>query len=359
MPAADPRSTNPEVPAGVRFTQLATGSTVAWTSMGEGPPLVMVPGWLCHVQELWTHPAAASARAKFAANHQFIWYDRLGCGLSDRQGFTASLENDVDQLIAVLDAANVERADFIGYSFGGPPAAVFAARYPERVNHLVLYSSYARGSRLSTEDSHELLKALIRANWTLGSRTLASLFLPNGSGQDIKWFTRFQELAARAEMAASLLDYMRTQDIREALPRISAPTLVLANSEDTAVRPANTRELAAGIPGATLHILDGNEHDPFIRDSGSVVETILDFIAERPITKPNVEARAVDALTPRECEVLRLIAAGETNKAIAANLGIQVSTVERHVSNTYEKLGAKGRADAAMHAVALKLAPVR
>ncbi|MGI9031556.1 MAG: alpha/beta fold hydrolase [Ilumatobacteraceae bacterium] len=91
----------------VEFGQTAGGHRVAFAEAGSGRPLVMLPGWLSHVEQLWTHPAAASARAKLARSHRFIWYDRLGCGLADRTGFTPSVADHVGQLEAVLDAAGV------------------------------------------------------------------------------------------------------------------------------------------------------------------------------------------------------------------------------------------------------------
>jgi DNA-binding NarL/FixJ family response regulator len=109
-----------------------------------------------------------------------------------------------------------------------------------------------------------------------------------------------------------------------------------------------------------LHVLDGNEHEPFIRDSGNVVDAILDFVAGRPLS----DARRLRSVPPkaplsgREREVLQLLASGEANKAIARQLGIAVATVERHVGNIYRKLGARGRADAALAAVALGLVDV-
>jgi pimeloyl-ACP methyl ester carboxylesterase/DNA-binding CsgD family transcriptional regulator len=339
--------------------RLPSGSRVAYATVGQGPPLVMVPGWLSHVEKVWSHPAARSARDKLSAGHRFIWYDRLGCGLSDREGFTPSVENDVEQLEAVLAATGVERGYLIGYSFGGPAAATFAARHPERVDRLVLYATYARGRALATDAQHESLMALIRANWTFGARALATLFVPNGSPQDLSWFSRFQRDAATAEMAATLLDAMRNHDAREALVQVRAPTLVLTNRHDPALHPDNSRELAALVPGAILHVLDGNEHEPFIRDSGSVVEAILNFVDGHPLPSPKVHvAPPAVPLSPRETEVLQLLAAGEPNKIIARRLGIGVATVERHVASVYRKLGARGRADAALYAVALGLVPV-
>jgi pimeloyl-ACP methyl ester carboxylesterase/DNA-binding CsgD family transcriptional regulator len=323
--------------------------------MGDGPPLVMVPGWLCHLEQSWTHPAAASAREKFAAAHRFIWYDRLGCGLSDREGFELSLENDLEQLFAVLDAARVERASLIGYSFGGPPAALFAARYPQRVHRLVFYSAFARGTALTSAEGLDALKHLTRTDWALGSRALASMLLPNASSQDLRWFSRFQRAAATAEMATRLLDHLWSMDVRTDLPDVGVPTLVLHNRGDKAVPLDAGRELATLVPGARLEVLDGNEHDPFIRDSGSVVELVLDFVDDRSRPRAPRADRPVAELTPREREVLALLAGGRSNKAIATRLSISVPTVERHITHIYSKLGTHGRADAAVRAVALGL----
>lgn len=338
-----------------RFCRLSDGSRVAFASVGEGPALVMVPGWLCHLQESWTHPSAASARDRLASSHRFVWYDRLGCGLSDRDGFELSLDNDVEQLTSVLDAADVGRVRLVGYSFGAPAAVVFAARHPERVERLVLYSAFARGSAVAEVEQQDALAHLIRTHWGLGSRTLASILVPNGSANDLRWFDRFQRTATSAEMAVRLLDHLWEMDVRELLPQVRVPTLVLHNGADRAVPLSAGQEVAALTPGAELRVLDGNEHDPFIRDSGSVVEQILAFVEDRPpVVAPAVSGEP-DRLTPREREVLRRLAAGLANKQIAATLGIAVATVERHVTNIYRKLDANGRADAAVAAVGMGL----
>jgi DNA-binding NarL/FixJ family response regulator len=228
------------------------------------------------------------------------------------------------------------------------------------VEKLVLYSTYARGSALTSEEAHEGFKALLLSNWRLGSITTAAIFVPNGSRQDLNWFVRFQRAAATPEMAVALLDEMRNHDVREALSNIRTPTLVLTNRHDPVVDPRHSREVAALVPGATLHVLDGNEHEPFIRDAGSVVDAILDYLAGRPLTVPHrpPPGGSVAPLSPREREVLQLLAAGEPNKAIARDLGIAVATVERHVASIYRKVGARGRADAALAAVGLGLAEV-
>jgi pimeloyl-ACP methyl ester carboxylesterase/DNA-binding CsgD family transcriptional regulator len=335
---------------------MPSGPTLAFATAGEGAALVMPPGWVSHVEEMWSHPAAASARDKLAATHRFIWYDRLGCGLSDREGFNPSLENDVEQLEAVLLATGVERCSLIGYSMAGPAAATFAARHPSRVERLVLYSTYAQGRKLTSDAQHESMKALIRSNWGLGALTLAAVFIPNGSRRDLTWFSHFQRDAATAEMAVVLLDAVRSYDARRALTAVRAPTLVLTNRYDSACHPENSREVAALVPGATLHVLDRDGHEPFIRNSGDVVEAILNFLGGRPLSEgQRGPAPTAGTLSPRELEVLRLLAEGQPNKVIAKRLGIGVATVERHVASVYRKVGARGRADAALHAVSLGL----
>lgn len=339
-----------------RFCALEDGASVAWAERGEGSPLVMVPGWLCHLHECWTHPAATTAQDKLATQHRFVWYDRLGCGRSDRDGFELSLDNDVEQLRAVLDAAGIGRTDLLGYSFGVPPAARFAAQYPDRVDRLVLYSGFARGSAMMPRESMEAAAQVIRADWDMANRMLATHLVPNGGAQDLRWFVRFQQRAAEPEMAARLIEHTWNMDVRADLSAVRAPTLVIHNRDDQAVPHTAGEELAAAIPGARLHLLDGNEHDPFIRDSGSVIEVILAFLAGEPLTiAPPPLPR--EELTGREREVLRRIASGATNEAIAAALGIALKTVERHVTNTYRKVGARGRADATRAALQLGLLP--
>jgi pimeloyl-ACP methyl ester carboxylesterase/DNA-binding CsgD family transcriptional regulator len=342
----------------VGFCEVAGGGRIAYASVGTGPPLVMVPGWLSHVTELWSHPAAASALAKLSRGHQFVWYDRLGCGLSDRDRRTLSLDDDVAQLVAVLDALAIERCDLIGYSFGGPVGAVFARRHPERVRHLVLYSTYVRGADLADEAPYAALVELVRSGWDLASVTLASLFLPDATRADLRWFTRFQRRSVDPAMAADLLLFLRTQDVSDVLPEVRVPTTVVTAKDDRVVPPRHARELARLIPGARLVTVEGRAHDPFIRDAGDVVDAILAAVEGRPmqVTDSATLAPPIPSLTSREADVLRAVVAGSSNKSIAGHLGVSVATVERHLTNLYRKLGATGRADAAVRAIGAGLA---
>ncbi|MFP3908124.1 MAG: alpha/beta fold hydrolase [Acidimicrobiales bacterium] len=335
----------------IEFCQVADGSQVAFASVGDGPPLVLVPGWFSHVERLWSHPAAASGLEKLAAEHRVIWYDRIGNGLSDRNRPTSSMEDDLAQLHAVLDAAGVERCRLVGYSAGGPVAVVFAAASPRRVEHLVLYSTYASGRGLSSQAGHDGLVGMVTGNWKLATLTMGTIFLPNGSSADLNWFSRFLREAAEPDAAAGFLAYMRSHDVGGELKGLRVPTTVITNRHDPAVAPEHSHELARLVPGARLVVLEGNEHDPFVRDSGDVIEAILAALEGRPFSRSQ-PPRSVGELTPRETEVLTLLANGSSNKEIAGALDVRTATVERHLTNLYRKLEANGRADAAAQAVA-------
>ena len=341
----------------VRFCSLEDGSRIAYASLGKGPPLVMVPGWLSHLEELWKHPWASATRNRLCRDNRLIWYDRLGCGLSDRGSLRHSLEHDVAELKAVLDAAGITRCTLFGYSLCGPVAAAFAARHPERVHRLVLCSTFARGSAVTDPEQINALRHLVRANWDLGSRTLASMLLPNGSSEDLHWFSCLQRLAAYSDVAEQFLDHVWNLDVRDLLPEIRVPTLVVHSRHDPAVPVTAAEEIAALLPDACLEILEGNEHDPLIRGSRYLVERVLAFVHGQPPESCSESHPNGNALTRREQEVLKLIARGAPNKVISSTLGIAVSTVERHVTNIYGKLDVCGRANAAMRAVKMGLVP--
>ncbi len=340
------------------FAHGPDGRSIAYGWAGSGPPLVMVPGWLSHVTSLWSHPDAASAQRRLSERHRFVWYDRCGCGLSDSDHPTTTLDDDVDELVAVLDALDIDRADLIGYSMGGPTSVTFAVRHPERVRHLVLYATLARGTDLANDEFREALVALVRSGWSTASQLLASTLLPGASAADVTWFARFHRRAATAENASRLLQFLYDMDVRDLLSEVRVPTTVIGASDGKVMRMSHATELASGIPGARLVAVGGNTHDPFIRDVTDVVDSILAAVEGRPQavaparTPPDVDRMR---LTGRESDVLNALAAGDSNKEIAARLGVSVATVERHLTNLYRKLDASGRADAAVRGVRLGL----
>jgi DNA-binding NarL/FixJ family response regulator len=153
---------------------------------------------------------------------------------------------------------------------------------------------------------------------------------------------------------------MRQVDVRDQLPAVRVPTTVVNPSEGVVMRMERARELAAGIPGARLVTVGGTTHDPFIRDTADVVDAILAAVEGRPRSDTGELRRTPVArpeLSRRELDVLRALADGASNKKIAAELGVSVATVERHLTNLYRKLDAGGRADAAVRGIRAGLVP--
>jgi pimeloyl-ACP methyl ester carboxylesterase len=232
-----------------------------------------------HVQLDWAQPHYRKFFSALAERHTVIRYDRPGVGLSDRSNPDFTLETEVENLKAVADHFGLDRFALIGGSLGAPPAIAFAARYPERISHLVLYGGFAAGHKLATPELRSALIALVRASWGMGSKALTDLFAPGLSPELSREFAALQREACTPETAARLMEGMYRCDVEEAARRIRAPTLILHRRDDRAIPFEMARQLAALIPTAELVALEGNEHMPWYGDSQSVVDATLRFLA--------------------------------------------------------------------------------
>lgn len=333
---------------------------IAYDIVGAGHlPLVVTPGWVSHLDYDWSTPEIRSYYEHLAGtSRRVIRYDKRGNGLSDRpSGADAyALDAQVADLLAVYDAAGLSRAALLGWSQGGPIAIAFAARYPRRVSHLVLYGTYAR---LAVDDDYPIgrdprvvsgLVDLIRAQWGLGSRAFATMILPEADAQRVAWFTGYQRIATSPQIAADLLTANYAMDVRSELPKIQAPALVLHRRDDVLVDFGLGVYLAERLPRATFRELKGDHHVPFFGDTRAVVEAIDSFL-RTPLPDSVVQR----PLSSRELEVLRLLADGSQDRDIAEQLGISSATVGRHLANIYAKLGVSTRAAAAALAVRQRL----
>lgn len=233
----------------IRFT-LAGGRSLAWASVGTGPRLVLGGWWMSHLELDWANPAFRAFITGLAEHRTVVRYDRLGTGLSDRTALPdPSLEAEVEVLARVIEAAAPGPVALLGGSSGGPIAAAFAARHPERVVHLALYGTYAQGTRVAGPDVRQQLISLVSTHRGLGSRVLTDLFLPGASAAERKEFVRFQRASASADVAARSLAAVYAFDARADLPRVRAPTLVMHRRQDHAISADLGREVAAAIPG--------------------------------------------------------------------------------------------------------------
>ena len=217
---------------------------------------------------------------------RLILFDRRGSGLSDGIDASYTLEDEARDALAVLDAAGSERAALVTYGLGGPLGALLAADRPERVGALIMYASIARSSWAA--DYQWAMTVEDRADWT--EQTLAAwgethsptlTVLAPSMAEDpalTAWFARLQRLAASPSAARILLEAAVDVDVRDVLPRIRVPTLVMHRSGDTAWDPRHSRYLAEHIPGARYVELDGVDSLPFVGDSDAVVEEIEELL---------------------------------------------------------------------------------
>jgi pimeloyl-ACP methyl ester carboxylesterase/DNA-binding CsgD family transcriptional regulator len=304
-------------------------------------------GWITDLHKQLEFFSFGSFIERLAERFTVIRYDKPGCGLSDRDGIDLSFDGQVGAALAVADAAGTGRFRLFGASQGGQVAAAIAARYPERVEALVLYGTCASGSDLAPAEVRNSIVALVRAHWGLGLKALAGAFVTDPTAEDVAAFARFQRASASAAVAARLLEVYYETDIRALLPAVRARTAVLHREADKGTRFELGREVAALIPGATLIPLPGSSHLFYHADWPTVLEATLGFLGEPASPEPRLTDRPGPRLTDREREVAELIAEGLTNHSIARRLSVAPRTAEAHVENIRRKLQVHSRAQIA------------
>jgi pimeloyl-ACP methyl ester carboxylesterase/DNA-binding CsgD family transcriptional regulator len=340
----------------IRLTKSADGTTIAWAEAGSGPALVKASNWLTHLEHdaespLWRH------WVRFFAQHfRFIRYDERGCGMSQRDVATLSVEASAEDLTAVIEASQ-PRAPFVllGISQGGSAAIRYAVAHPERVSHLVLYGAYAQGRAKQhdrqAEEAQRARIALTRSGWGQNNpvyrQLFTSRFVPQANDEHIRWFNELCRVTATADMAARIMEFRLHVDETEWLPRVSVPTLVLHARGDEAVSPAQSRLLAERIPGATLVELDSRNH--ILLEAEPAWERfkheVLQFTGRSAEGDEEGDARLA-RLSARERDILERVARGFTNVEIGRQLFISDKTVRNHITRIFEKLGVHSRAQA-------------
>jgi len=256
---------------------------IAYQVVGGGPrDLVLVPGFVSHLEEDWTEPGSARFLDRLASFSRLIRFDKRGTGLSDRPGGLPDLETRMDDVRAVLDAVGSERAALFGYSEGGPMSVLFAATYPDRTSALVLYGTYAK--RRDPDDDYpwaptrenrlETAKE-IEESW--GVDADLGTMAPNADPAFRQWFARRARASASPAAARDLVLMNAQIDVRAVLPAIQVPTLVLHRTGDRDSRPEEGRYIAGHIPGARFVELEGHAHVPMI-DPDQIVDEIEEFL---------------------------------------------------------------------------------
>lgn len=255
---------------------------IAYQVVGEGSiDLVYVPSWISQVEHYWEEPTVARYFERLASFSRLIMFDRRGSGLSDHLPRVPTLEEQMDDVVAVMDAVGSERAAIFAWLEGGAMAALFAATHPERTTALVLYEAMARMSWAPDYDwalRREEREAGLRRPWGDGSRILALAPGAAGNQRLVQWFARLERLAASPGTAAKLVMMNADVDVRAILPSISVPTLVLRRARGTFVDARHARYLADNIPDAQYLELPGDQVFSFGPESDALVDEIEEFL---------------------------------------------------------------------------------
>jgi pimeloyl-ACP methyl ester carboxylesterase len=260
-------------------------TNIAYQVIGDQPrDLILVPGWVSNIEVIWEDPAAARFLRRLASFSRLILFDKRGTGLSDRLGALPDLETRMDDVRSVMDAVGSKAATLCGYSEGGVMCALFSATYPARTTSLIMIGSFVRQkpapgySGARTEEQQEQFLQLIQKDW--GGPVGLDLRAPSMAHDERvrQWWARLLRMSASPAAAVELTRMNYEIDVRDALPAIHVPTLLLHSTGDMAVDVNCSRYMAEHIPGARLVELPGNDHLPWCADADAILDEIEEFV---------------------------------------------------------------------------------
>jgi class 3 adenylate cyclase len=259
--------------------------SIAYQVFGEGPmDLLLAPGFVSHCEVLWEHPDVARSFERLGSFARVIIFDKREQGLSDRLGRPPTIEEMVDDIQAVLDAAGSERAAVLGVSEGGAMALLFAATHPGRCTHLALWSAYARMCRAPDYPEGVPPEALdewgeiVEERW--GGPVSLGIFAPSRKGdrRSEEWWAHLLRSGTSPRSAAALMELYKEVDVRSVLPVISAPTLVMHRAGDRAVPAPLGRYIAEQIPGARYIEVPGADHLLWTEGADEILDQFEQFL---------------------------------------------------------------------------------
>jgi len=320
---------------------------IAYQVIGDGPfDLVFVPGFVSHLDLQWAEPRIARFLDKLASFSRLILFDKRGTGLSDPVAAPAPLEDRMDDVRAVMDAAGSERAALLGVSEGGPMSILFAATYPERTRALILCGTFPTGTADPDDNpgGQGWVDAIQRArvaaeHWGEG-RTLALLAPSADSEADRIGRGMFERSAASPQMAQTGLEMVIETDVRDLLPNVRVPTLVLHRAEEF-VPVDCARYMAEHIPGARLVVLPGMDHIPFYGDADGYAEEIEEFLTGARHAPPSDRILTTVMFTDIVASTERAAALGDARwrELLGRHDELMRAELERHRGREVKTMG--------------------
>jgi pimeloyl-ACP methyl ester carboxylesterase/DNA-binding winged helix-turn-helix (wHTH) protein len=279
---------------------------IAYQVIGDAPlDLVFVMGWVSHLEYFWREPSFARFLLRLASFSRLILFDKRGTGLSDRVPINQlpTLEQRMDDVRAVMDAVGSERAALCGVSEGGPMCSLFAATYPEKTVALVMIGTYAKRIRDAeypwgpTLEQREQFFEVMREQWggPVGIDERAPSVANDPQFRD--WWATYLRMGASPGAAVALTKMNAEIDVRNVLPSIRVPSLVIHRTEDHCLKVEEGRFVAQRIPGAKFVELPGNDHLPFVGDQDAILDEVEEFLTgvRHPIEPDTVLATVLVA----------------------------------------------------------------
>jgi pimeloyl-ACP methyl ester carboxylesterase/DNA-binding CsgD family transcriptional regulator len=333
------------------------GVTIAYAVTGSGPALMFLPGVpLSNFVAEWRIPRLQQAYLTLAGQVRLAQYDGRGTGHSQRDVDGVTLETMLGDLEAVVEAIGSRRFAVLGFYLSCFIAVAYAARHPERVTGLALFGGALRGWELLRITGTQAVFSLIQRDWDTFAESAAHAWYgwpdPVTGALGAECFRD----ATTPEIARETVREASRMDVTADAAAIRCPTLVLHRTGSPVVPLSASQALAEAIPGARLELIDGVLPSLFAEYPEELAHRIAEFAID-----PTAPARqrhhrltgsgVASSLSPREVEVLRRIAAGESNSEIAQHLHVSINTVERHVTNLYRKIDARSRAEATAFAI--------
>jgi pimeloyl-ACP methyl ester carboxylesterase len=336
----------------IRFCTSSDGVRLAFAATGKGPLLIKAATWLSHLEHDWKSPVWSHLLAALSERASFVRYDERGCGLSDWNVADLSFERWLADLDAVVDALGAKRFALLGISQGASIAVAYAVRHPERVSHLVLHGGYARGrlvraSSPQQAEEAETMAKLAELGWGQSNpafrQFFTSQFIPGGTQEQHHWFNELERLSTSPANAARFMREFNAIDVVDLLPQVRCPTLVLHSRHDARVPFDEGRRIAGAIPGALFVPIDSRNHLLLGDEPGWAqwLAAVRGFLPSGAAADPQIAQ-----LTPRQRDLLELLAQGRDNAQIAAALGLSEKTVRNHVTAIFAALEVNSRGQA-------------
>jgi class 3 adenylate cyclase len=263
----------------IQYAKTADGVSIAFWTLGEGPPLVHLPLVYSHIELEWQIAECRRWYERLAEKRKLVRYDVRGCGLSDRDRTDYSVDTWVLELEAVVDRLGLEKFALLGLQTSGAPAIAYAARHPERVSHLLLWCAYARASDWSQLPQVQATRALVEKDWAFYTETSAHSLLGWSAGEPARRYAGLIRESITQQTLQAAIRAINEYDVTSLLPQVRSPTLVLHRRQyglDVDV----ARGLASRIPDARLVLLEGESGAPYLGDVEAVLAAIDEFLGE-------------------------------------------------------------------------------